>query len=325
VTVIGVWPASARQSGPIATLLFCLSAAAWVLNESHPLASMPLHSPLVAVLAFPVPGLFWLFIKVVFEDEPLTAARLAPAALFLALGGLLMVTPDSDRGAAIAAFNFAAAIVCAHAGFVVLRGWRQDLVERRRALRGVILGAAAAFGMVEGVTGVLASLGAPGRWGVFAWPASYAVAAIAIALAAFSLQGRSALFPQRAPRAPDAALTPAEQALLAKLTTFMTGGGWRDEHLALTTLARDLRAPDKQLRRLINVALGHRNFAAFVNSYRVEAAKASLADASQAGKTVATIAFEVGYGSLSPFNRAFLAGTGKTPKAWRREALGSSY
>ena len=36
---------------------------------------------------------------------------------------------------------------------------------------------------------------------------------------------------------------------------------------------------------------------------------------------MATIAFDLGYGSLGPFNRAFRAATGAAPTEWRRQAL----
>jgi len=39
---------------------------------------------------------------------------------------------------------------------------------------------------------------------------------------------------------------------------------------------------------------------------------------------VAAIAFDLGYGSLGPFNRAFRAATGATPTEWRRQALAAA-
>ena len=72
------------------------------------------------------------------------------------------------------------------------------------------------------------------------------------------------------------------------------------------------------MRRLINDHLGWRNFAAYVNAYRIAAAKAQLTDPGQAHKTVSSIAFDLGFGSLGPFNRAFKEATGLTPTQWRR-------
>jgi AraC-like DNA-binding protein len=86
-------------------------------------------------------------------------------------------------------------------------------------------------------------------------------------------------------------------------------------------LARDLGTPEHRLRRLINLRLGHRNFADFVNGYRISAAKDRLANPADAETTIAVIAFDLGFGSLSPFNRAFRATTGSTPTRWRAEAL----
>nr|QQZ51854.1 helix-turn-helix transcriptional regulator [Phenylobacterium glaciei] len=48
------------------------------------------------------------------------------------------------------------------------------------------------------------------------------------------------------------------------------------------------------------------------------AAQVALTDPGKARVAVSTIAFEVGFSSLAPFNRAFRDITGKTPTDWRR-------
>lgn len=75
------------------------------------------------------------------------------------------------------------------------------------------------------------------------------------------------------------------------------------------------------MRRVINGHLGHRNFAAFVNTHRITAAKAALAAPENAGRTIAAIAFDLGFGSLGPFNRAFKEATGLTPTEFRNRTL----
>ena len=104
--------------------------------------------------------------------------------------------------------------------------------------------------------------------------------------------------------------------MLARLNEIMAADGWREEGLSIGGLARQLDAPEHRVRRLINQRLGFRNFAAFVNGDRIEAAKRRLADPGEALTTVAAIAFDLGYGSLGPFNRAFRAATGSTPTEW---------
>ena len=85
-----------------------------------------------------------------------------------------------------------------------------------------------------------------------------------------------------------------------------------------SVLAERLDYPEHQLRRLINGHMGYRNFSAFLNSYRIEDAKRQLADPGFARTPVLTIALDLGYGSLGPFNRAFKAQTGMTPTEYRR-------
>jgi AraC-like DNA-binding protein len=82
-----------------------------------------------------------------------------------------------------------------------------------------------------------------------------------------------------------------------------------------------LDLPEFRLRQLINERLGHRNFNAFLNRYRIDEAKAALSDPSQREVQVLTIAMDAGFQSIGPFNRAFKADTGMTPTEFRRHSL----
>lgn len=93
---------------------------------------------------------------------------------------------------------------------------------------------------------------------------------------------------------------------------------YRQDGLTIGALAQRLSLPEHRLRRLINPALGYRNFNSFLNYYRIAEAKAALADASQSEVPVLTIALDTGFSSLGPFNRAFKAETGATPSEFRR-------
>ena len=92
---------------------------------------------------------------------------------------------------------------------------------------------------------------------------------------------------------------------------------YRLETLSIGSLALKLGVPEYRLRRLINQRLGHRNFAAFLNQWRIGEAKAALLDPSQKEVPISTIALDAGFQSLGPFNRAFRAETGLTPTAFR--------
>jgi AraC-like DNA-binding protein len=90
------------------------------------------------------------------------------------------------------------------------------------------------------------------------------------------------------------------------------------------SLAQKLDIPQYRLRHLINHQLGHRNFSAFVNGYRLAEAEAALSDPAQADVPILTIALDAGFGSIGPFNRAFKAQTGVTPTEYRRTRLGAA-
>ena len=96
---------------------------------------------------------------------------------------------------------------------------------------------------------------------------------------------------------------------------------YRREGLTIGSLSAELGVPEYRLRQLINEGLGHRNFNAFLNRYRIEEAKAALADPGQKEVPVLTIAMDAGFQSIGPFNRAFKAATDLTPTEFRRLAL----
>jgi AraC-like DNA-binding protein len=124
-------------------------------------------------------------------------------------------------------------------------------------------------------------------------------------------------------KAPDDQGKPAaiEPALLRRLEQMMTVERvYRREGLTIGLLAAELGVPEYRLRQLINEGLGHRNFNAFLNRYRIEEAKAALADPGQKDVPVLTIAMDTGFQSIGPFNRAFKAAADVTPTEFRRLA-----
>jgi AraC-like DNA-binding protein len=326
VTGISVWRSEIGRSARIATLLACLSTAAWTLTEADPMfEALGRFLPLL-ILAFPVAGCFWLFVAVVFEDRPLSASAFAPAVLFVVAGMTIVAAPQRFSGSLGLAFNVASALLCLHAAVLIVRGWRDDLIEGRRRLRALVVGFAAAFAILEAALASLQHF-VPTRLATLLSIRQASGAAIlalvAMAVGALFLHARAPLFPVQTPATDDGdpRAAAAEHLLLVALTKFMEADGWRGEKLTIARLARELGTPEHRLRRLINHQLGHRNFADFVNGHRIDAAKLRLADPAEARTTIAVIAFDLGFGSLSTFNRAFRCASGSTPTEWRRAAL----
>lgn len=92
---------------------------------------------------------------------------------------------------------------------------------------------------------------------------------------------------------------------------------FKQEGLTIGQLAQKLGEQEYKLRTVINQEMGYRNFPAFVNSFRIEEAKSLLTKAGSSAPTIQEIAFEVGFSSIGPFNRAFKASTTLTPKEFR--------
>lgn len=124
---------------------------------------------------------------------------------------------------------------------------------------------------------------------------------------------------------PEPAPDPAEDRFAASLQHAMAvEHAYRSEDLSIATLAARLSVPEYRLRRLINQRLGHRNFNAYVNGFRLAEAMAALADSSKRELPVLTIALTAGFQSIGPFNRAFKAATGLTPTEFRKQKLAES-
>jgi len=319
--------APARVTG----ILFCLAAAAHTLTQQGGLAPvLGVAWPAVWALSAMGAGFFWAFATELFGDRPrLEPGRFAPAALLLAFA----ITGNLASGVAADGLwlvhNLVGAALMAHVLGVVWSGWRNDLVESRRRLRGPILAAAAMYAVA--VIGVQISE-------IFWRPADAFSPLGALTLFALGLAGIGALlqadpdlFATAAASRPvtlaaGAATTlSADDAKVAgKLDRLMREDRvYRDERLSIAALALRLGVPEYRLRRLINRQLGHRNFNSFVNQWRLGDAKQALSDPAEREVPISTIALDAGFQSLGPFNRAFKTETGLTPSEFRARALGS--
>ncbi|MEM9999294.1 MAG: AraC family transcriptional regulator [Pseudomonadota bacterium] len=113
----------------------------------------------------------------------------------------------------------------------------------------------------------------------------------------------------------------ADRIDLGRIRDLMEDGAFLSPGLSIGELAQQLALPEHRLRKLINGALGYRNFAAFVNDYRIVEAKRRLALPDFVHTQITSLAFDLGYGSLAPFNRAFRERAGISPSEYREQVL----
>ncbi len=111
--------------------------------------------------------------------------------------------------------------------------------------------------------------------------------------------------------------TQAATHVLSLINQAMERELWRRESLTIGEIAEEIAVSEHRLRDAINRELGYRNFPAFINGYRINAAQHALVAPTNARRTILEIAYECGFASLGPFNKAFRAQTGTSPRDYR--------
>ncbi|MEM1380891.1 MAG: helix-turn-helix transcriptional regulator [Pseudomonadota bacterium] len=209
----------------------------------------------------------------------------------------------------------------AHLGLSALRGWREDLVEKRRQGRVLIVALIAVTGLISAASELM-ELGPEAE--TFIGHALALPMVLWTFCALVSLRPAFLTHSERAPEAQTAptgtsALDPKDQLAFDRLMQEMVEKeAFLEADLTIRGLSERLRLQEHQLRKLINTTLGYRNFAAFVNGYRIEHAQAKLADPALVGLPILTIAMDCGFQTLSTFNRAFKSAAGITPSEYRK-------
>lgn len=303
--------------------LFALAAAAFTLHSGGPETRvvMPIIVP-IWLLSLGGTAYFWMFAMALFEDSRFTLDRWIPAAGMTIVGIVGVLVPGPANRGVWVVHNLLEMALVLHIVSVIWRRRESDLVEARRALRTPVILIIGAYALILSAFEIGWALGAEEHWLSPLQAASLAL--VSLLTAGAFLQARPELFlaPARAPD-PDA-VDPQDRPALARLQALMEEGAWRREGLTIGQLAAEVGVPEHRLRRLINGGLGHRNFADFIGAHRIAAARAALADPANARASISALAFDLGYASLGPFNRAFKDATGQTPSEWRVQALANS-
>lgn len=87
--------------------------------------------------------------------------------------------------------------------------------------------------------------------------------------------------------------------------------------LKVADLAALLGEQEYKVTQCITGTLGFRNFNQLINSHRIASAKAALADPANSDRPILSVAFDCGFNSVGPFNRAFKQHVGMTPREYR--------
>jgi AraC-like DNA-binding protein len=329
-----------RPAVRAALAVFTLSLLAYLFCQRAALMTLVPAPIAYGVLALCVSATAWLWLaaRALFNDRFRWAWPTAVPAIGMVVLGTAAAAPRLAallRGAADPGHAWLGGVhALAMVGFTlaalweVLRGWRDDLVEPRRAARRW-----AALGIgVYAALALAVELAVRDRPVDPLLPALHVLGIGSVAMALAVLVARRSLdlilglppaatvpeIAAAAPAAPELEAPAEEPPALRRLRQAMSDGhAYRREGLTLAALAADLGLGEAALRSLINQHLGYRNFNDFLHHHRLQEAAGRL---TTEDLPILTIALDCGYGSIGPFNRAFRQRFGMTPTAYRAAA-----
>lgn len=322
----------AKDSAPARyAALLSLTSAALLLGTPHPDLTLPeIPHTIVRFLDVPSVVFAWWFGRSLFEDDfrlawpewlvmvlivtPITMFRLSELEIIPMIPSWLIYT-----------LAFMSILLMAHLVFITVSGRDDDLVESRRRIRvHFLIGLAVIIALIlvsERVyfedypiavnTSRAAMILILAVWGCL-WMLKFQNDKLV-----FETQGT---LEARHDNTPQPRIDPRDHGLHTALIQQMEAEKvYGEAGLSIRALAQRLETPEHRLRALINQGMGYRNFSAFVNKYRIEAVKTAMQQPENSRVPILTLAMNVGFNSLAPFNRAFSNQCGKTPSEYRNE------
>lgn len=329
-----------HHKGNVARLmsLFSLCLIAYLLNIVLADSAGSFTSYILNRLVTLTPFVLWLIAFNLFVDS----GRIHPAiwftmAFFVVVRavGIPLYNPDSPQSGFWFIFiyfipNLILLGFSVHAIYLAIKGYGQDLLEQRRRARllwvlgmGILLSALvgnAFFAFADPFLDRI-QLFSLNPLPEFIFPLYIFLITLAFNLSVFNLQQDTFLLTEQVPRESDSpqSSSPSNQnvdpAVLANIKKLMEEDRlYEKTGLTIAELAEALSMQEYLLRRLINQQLNYRNFNQFLNNYRINEACKKL---KETRTPISSIALDVGYGSLSSFNKAFKERYNITPSDFR--------
>ena len=302
---------------------FTISIFCYVIIESQAIQSVPVLKYIAMIGAICIPVQFWFLARAIFDDHFKFAPRLIGWFLVQLVPHVNFFICDVvsrswfARMSNILAGGVSLGFVLAGL-YTVLKTKQSDLIDSRLKFRNVfIIVTAITIGMtliVEAISinpQTITTLQVIQRTSIFGITLYFLISNFGI---------RSGFFFREISKPKTQSVD--DPLLNAKLKTLMEEQKiYKKEGLTIRELAELMNEQEYRLRRLINGQLGVRNFNDFLNQYRINNACEILSDPAQTRKTILEIAYDLGYQSIGPFNKAFKDLKGATPTAYRKSQI----
>ena len=320
-----------NQQNTIPAQLFGLCVVGYLLADWSPIKDYTVIFLPLLVLPFLAPAAFWLFSKSLFDDSYrwrrslgwlLAAVAAVHYFAFIQIRQPFLPLPEGIQILLEWLLHLLSLAFILLGIIEAARNREADLVLSRLQFRTVFIVATAGL-MAITVLSEVSLRGAPPPLLLNVAQKAF-IFGLNIFFSLRLLSFKPGFFPETERPVPVLATAPeVDERLLAQLSDVMdTQKYWHTEGLTIRQLAEKMQVKEYRLRQAINQHLGYRNFNDYLNGYRVREACAVLADPARQDLTVLEIAYDLGYASLAPFNKAFKDTTGMTPTEWRRSKTG---
>lgn len=269
---------------------------------------------------------FWLLSRSLFRSKkelhsgmiyvvPVVILVEAIAALMSPVGGVAGTYGEVGR-----IFVNAASMVCvASIVFVyneTLNGFNQFKSTAEKRFRLVFIGS---FSLVVVVATVWVSGAGSGTFAA-KWSDALLTACAVLALVASRTAVQYRLLnPVHKVKRPEGDKVATESLSKRILKAIEDDGVLTTPNLKVAAFAALIKEQEYKVTRCITNHLQYRNFNHLLNTHRIERAKHIFNDPNSSHLTIATIAYDCGFNSLGPFNRAFRQYIGLTPTEFRKQ------
>ncbi len=329
--------------GLLARLLafFCVCLVAYILLTTSLFEERFIISFTLGRLATLSPFILWMIAYLLFVDE----GKIKPPiwiviAVFLAARAIGQFLAEMSTESATGRFYYVSTQLLPQIvmlGFALhtiqlgFQGYADDLVEKRRQFRVLfVLGMGAVVVVVLGL-GMVVSLQESFGFSLIAGLENFPIQifnfylfaiSLLLNLRAFKLSDEAlSLIPENSVEpiqgneqaTAGSAVSDATREKLEKL--MKEEKLYTQTGLTISILAKRLEIQEYRLRRLINQSMQYRNFNQYLNNCRIEDASGRLTNTTV---PISSIALEVGYSSLSVFNKAFKDRFEMTPSEYRQ-------
>lgn len=305
-------------------LAFTLSVMASVLPPMFGDVAAP-FSNIVAVVGAGGCGWLWLFSRSLFRaNKPLERWTLYGVAAIIAVEGGSNLVRAYPPGGAVSEFyrilGNAEGFICIGALVLVFAevftGYSDGLQPQEKRFRKIFAGV---FGILIALTLLwVLNADANSLGGQWKEPVTIfsALAAIVGTRFCISFRKRNPLSPSRKAGAVSKGVGDAKLAGRI-IETLQQDRLYATPELKVADLADLLGEQEYKVSQCITGALGFQNFNQLINAHRIDSAKEALADPSNKGTPILSVAFDCGFNSIGPFNRAFKRQVGMTPREYR--------